>query len=95
LLPSIQIKPFDPLFLPFKNYRDEDDNIKHITGDWIYKIIIEAQKWLGHANIQTTRIYDHRERTQRNHLILKSTINGFKKTKNSNSLTILLAPVYQ
>jgi len=23
--------------------------------------IVEVQKWLGHANIQTTRIYDHRE----------------------------------
>jgi len=85
----------DPLFLPLKNYRDEDDNLKHITGDGIYKIImryalqagidinklhphslrataatnalnnnadiVEVQKWLGHANIQTTRIYDHRE----------------------------------
>jgi len=85
----------DPLFLPLKNYRDEDNNLKHITGDGIYKIImhyalqagidinkfhphslrataatnalnnnadiVEVQKWLGHANIQTTRIYDHRE----------------------------------
>ena len=85
----------DPLFLPLKNYRDEDDNLKHITGDGIYKIImhyalhagidinkfhphslrataatnalnnhadiVEVQKWLGHSNIQTTQIYDHRE----------------------------------
>ncbi len=85
----------DPLFLPLKNYRDEDVNLKHLTGDGIYKIImhyakktgidmnkfhphslrataatnalnnnadiVEVQKWLGHANIQTTRIYDHRE----------------------------------
>jgi len=85
----------DPLFLPLKNYKDEDNNLKHITGDGIYKIImhyalqagidinkfhphslrataatnalnnhadiVEVQKWLGHANIQTTRIYDHRE----------------------------------
>jgi len=85
----------DPLFLPLKNYRDEDDNLKHITGDGIYKIImhyalqagidinkfhphslrataatnalnnnadiVEVRKWLGHSNIQTTRIYDHRE----------------------------------
>ena len=93
--PGLDDDPEAPLFLPIKNYKNEDGNLKHITGDGIYKIvmhyaqkagidmnkfhphslrataatnslnhgadIVEVQKWLGHVNIQTTRIYDHRE----------------------------------
>ena len=90
-----QNNPEAPLFVPLKNYKDKDGQLKHITGDGVYKIvmyyaqqagidinkfhphslrataatnalnnhadIVEVQKWLGHANIQTTRIYDHRQ----------------------------------
>ena len=90
----------DPLFLPIKNFKDKKGDLKHITGDGVYKIvmyyaqkagidinkfhphslrataatnalnnnadIVEVQKWLGHANIQTTRIYDHREQDDAN-----------------------------
>lgn len=84
-----------PLFCPLKAYKDKDGELKPITSDGIYKIVMKyalkaginvkdfyphslrataatnalynnadlrrVQDWLGHKNIQTTRMYDKRD----------------------------------
>lgn len=84
-----------PLFCPLKRYRNIDGDLKPITTDGIYKIVMyyalkigidvkdfsphslratattnalsnnadiaKVQMWLGHSNIQTTRLYDKRD----------------------------------
>ena len=84
-----------PLFLPLKMYKDTEGNLKPLTTDGVYKLIMQyalivgidvnnfrphslrttaatnalynnadlrrVQDWLGHKNIQTTRMYDKRD----------------------------------